>query len=355
MNSDNVKILNTHSLIENLSRTLLYEGYSLFPYHRAAIKNQKPFPIGVIFPEDYNAGNPHANSLMQAQCVFKGDDKPSINISVRFLHLNKIEISESKDQLETDGDRFIPVHNLEVNDKTFVSGWLATEQQINTEELYVSELLNGMREFSFKFNEKIEHEEIKDQEGLVAGRRSSRTHSINGIIFIEVSKVYGDQNFFIVTIRVFNKTKLENPDSISRDEALLQSFLSTHMVLSTNNGQFISTQNPAEEWKNIISETENINTWPVLIDENNTTMLSSPIIIYDYPKINPLSRGDLFDSTEIEEALLLHVSVLSDEEKKRIAQSDDKLEAMLKKVSQVTPREMINLHGGLKEITNKEI
>ena len=37
----------------------------------------------------------------------------------------------------------------------------------------------------------------------------------------------------------------------------------------------------------------------------------------DHPQIAPESRGSLFDSTEIEEALLLHVLALSDGERER--------------------------------------
>ena len=118
---------------------------------------------------------------------------------------------------------------------------------------------------------------------------------------------------------------------------------------------FISHQNPGEKWEAAIAGCENINTWPILIDESNTTLLSSPIILYDYPQINPQSSGDLFDSTEIEEALLLHVTLLSDDEKQRIAQSDEKLQAMLNKVSQVTPEELINFHSGLKDNTENQI
>ena len=42
----------------------------------------------------------------------------------------------------------------------------------------------------------------------------------------------------------------------------------------------------------------------------------------DHPQIAPESRGSLFDSTEIEEALLLHVQALSDEERAEIAEQD---------------------------------
>ncbi len=42
----------------------------------------------------------------------------------------------------------------------------------------------------------------------------------------------------------------------------------------------------------------NIGTWPVLVgaEGEKDTMLSSPIILYDYPEIAPESPGDLFDA-----------------------------------------------------------
>ena len=46
-------------------------------------------------------------------------------------------------------------------------------------------------------------------------------------------------------------------------------------------------------------------------------MLGAPIVLPDHAKMAPESLGNLFDNTEIEEALLLHVQVLSDEERER--------------------------------------
>ena len=45
-------------------------------------------------------------------------------------------------------------------------------------------------------------------------------------------------------------------------------------------------------------------------------MLSSPIILYDYPQIAPESAGDIFDGTEIDEILTLRVLTLSEDEKR---------------------------------------
>ena len=44
-------------------------------------------------------------------------------------------------------------------------------------------------------------------------------------------------------------------------------------------------------------------------------LLGAAIVLPDHPQLAPESRGDLFDGTEIEEALLLHVLALSDGER----------------------------------------
>ncbi len=51
-------------------------------------------------------------------------------------------------------------------------------------------------------------------------------------------------------------------------------------------------------------------------------MLSSPIILYDYPQIAPESPGDLFDGTEIDEILALRILTLTDDEKHEMRHAD---------------------------------
>ena len=68
-----------------------------------------------------------------------------------------------------------------------------------------------------------------------------------------------------------------------------------------------------------------IDFWPVLVGKEGTadSILSSPIILYDYPKVAPESPGDLFDATEIDEILTLRILALTDEEKRDMAAIDD--------------------------------
>jgi hypothetical protein len=119
--------------------------------------------------------------------------------------------------------------------------------------------------------------------------------------------------------------------------------------LQTRKGKFISQTDPAKAWQEVSKICENINTWPVLIDKDDKTMLSSPIVLYDYPEITPESQGDMFDSTEIEEMLMLQVAAITDEEKKEVEQTDGKMKAMLERVKNTTPEDLLRLHGGMKE------
>ena len=58
-----------------------------------------------------------------------------------------------------------------------------------------------------------------------------------------------------------------------------------------------------------------VNTCPVLATPSDDAVLGAAIVLPDHPQIAPESRGNLFDTTEIEEALLLHVHALSDDER----------------------------------------
>ena len=58
-------------------------------------------------------------------------------------------------------------------------------------------------------------------------------------------------------------------------------------------------------------------------------MLGAAIILPDHPQLAEPSRGSLFDATEIEEALLLHVHTLSDAERADIEAGDPKVAEMV--------------------------
>jgi hypothetical protein len=137
-----------------------------------------------------------------------------------------------------------------------------------------------------------------------------------------------------VALRVENRT--EAPADLDRAGALRHSLLSTHPILHVAGGRFVS---PLE------CATASVNTWPVLATPEDDVLLGAAIVLPDHPQIAPESRGSLFDGTEIEEALLLHVQALSDGERAAIEEQDPTVRDMVARAAAATPEDVLALHG----------
>jgi hydrogenase maturation protease len=89
----------------------------------------------------------------------------------------------------------------------------------------------------------------------------------------------------------------------------------------------------------------------VLVGEegDHELMLSSPIILYDYPQIAQESAGDLFDGTEIDEILTLRIMSLTDEEKREMRGADVLARQLLERTESLSPEQMMSLHGVMKK------
>jgi hypothetical protein len=124
-------------------------------------------------------------------------------------------------------------------------------------------------------------------------------------------------------------------EGLDRAGAMARSLLSTHLVVRADGGRFTS---PLEA-----HGCEQVNTWPVLATPDDDAVLGASIMLPDHPRIAPESRGGMFDSTEIEEALLLHVMALSDAE--RSEATDPAVRAMIERAARTTPEELMALHG----------
>jgi len=119
-------------------------------------------------------------------------------------------------------------------------------------------------------------------------------------------------------------------------------FCSTHTILRVRNGGFVSALDPeAAEACN------NEGTWPVLVGEpgERHTMLSSRIILEEYPRVAPESPGDLFDGGEIDQLLTLNILGLTDEEKAEMRATDPRAREILDRTEALTHEELMRLHG----------
>jgi hypothetical protein len=128
---------------------------------------------------------------------------------------------------------------------------------------------------------------------------------------------------------------------LDRRDALADSMISTHIVLEISAGRFVS---PLETGH------ASVNTWPVLASESDDAVLGAAIVLPDHPRLSEHSHGSLFDNTEIEEALVLHVHTLTDEERESAASRDRTVGDMLERALSLGPEDIMALHGGLTEV-----
>jgi hypothetical protein len=143
---------------------------------------------------------------------------------------------------------------------------------------------------------------------------------------------------------------LEYREEFSRDEVLPYSLAAAHTILRVRDGEFVSLLDPPEPLRAAASACENIGTWPVLAGAPGQCgcMLSSPIILYDYPQIAPESPGDLFDGTEIDEILTLRIMTLTDDEKLEVRNGDERARRILERTELLPEEHFMKLHGALR-------
>ena len=150
-----------------------------------------------------------------------------------------------------------------------------------------------------------------------------------------------------VKLCVHNATAIDAPADASRAEALHHSLLSVHPLLEAEGGRFVSPLERDGEQGAAVAGCDAVNTFPVLVDESDRAVLGAAIVLPEHPELAPESLGNLFDNTEIEEALLLHVQALSDPERESIAEQDPAVREMIARADAATGEEMLDLHGRL--------
>ncbi|WP_052315658.1 hypothetical protein [Singulisphaera acidiphila] len=340
------------SLVDRLVNALLYEGYLLYPY-RPSVKNRQRWSFGGLYPPEYTAGRPGADaSTMQTQCLARGSPGTALTVSVRFLHLVARQVGEL-DASWGDGpiDALTPVRfveSLRVGDSVVHSWQEAVEREIRLDDVDLGGLAAHPRRLGFRFGAGVGREPVRDPSGSLVGLLERRQSSVEGVVELSAEAV-GD-SLFRITVRIENQTRFEALTD-DREEVLMQTLVSTHTSLGIREGAFISLLDPPDSLCALTAGCRNEGTWPVLVGAEGDvdTILSSPIILYDYPQIAPESPGDLFDATEIDEILTLRIMTLSDDEKRAMAELDARGRGLLERTESLARGQLMELHGSMRE------
>ena len=73
------------ALIDRIARSVLYEGYMLYPYRPSSLKNAKRCTFGTLYPEARVAAQGSDRSNFQAEVLFTGSADTRVSVLARFL------------------------------------------------------------------------------------------------------------------------------------------------------------------------------------------------------------------------------------------------------------------------------
>jgi hydrogenase maturation protease len=305
-------------LVENIANAVLYEGYMLYPYRASAVKNRQRWNFGVLYPRAFSESQEGSDaSSMQTECLAQtSGESGRLTVTLRFLHV--LERS-TEDQIGPPWQE-------------------GTERHVCIASLNLADLSSHSVLHSFAFPGSFETD----------GNTVRKWEPIKGAIEVEAGDL--GKGLCKIRIGVFNTVPIAEAARCNRDCALVRSLVSAHTILNIDGGEFISLLDPPDELRDAAGQCKNVGTWPVLVGESRErdAMLSSPIILYDYPQIAPESAGALFDGTEIDEILTLRIMTMTDQEKAEMGQTEERSREILQRTQSMPPEQLIKMHGALR-------
>ncbi len=297
--------------VRKIADAVLYEGYILYPYRASAQKNRSRWQFGVVMAPGYAAAEESETSFTRAECVLEHSGQPAVRVLLRFLQVQR---------RTGDGDTWDE----------------AVEREVEVVADAVALFGGGVaREFTVEGGEDREENMVRRREPLA------------GVVTVRAAEVPGPWRALTLQVRVENRTDLGSVPQ-RREDALPTSLVAAHAIITVDGGKFLSMTDPPEWARPAVADCRNEGGWPVLADPDDRVMLSSPIILYDYPELAAESPGELYDGTEIDEILTLRTLALSDDEKAEARATDPRAAALLDRVESMDPQVLARLHGTLR-------
>lgn len=345
--------------VEKIADAVLYEGYMLYPYRPSSIKNRQRWNFGVLYPASFCEGQtgPDACS-MRTECLLDATADTRLTVKVRFLQLVQRSIGKLRKPGQEEAAGVEP--DMEFVDRLELDGRLYQpwQEALEREQTYTGlepAALSSSSPPAFTYPGGKSFEYLHDSQGKAAGAIVREWKTLNGSVQFDSKQLR--EGVTKLTVRVDNNCP-DDADlpvgNANREAALMYSLVSAHTILGAEQGDFLSLLEPPAGLEDLAAQCESAGTWPVLAGDGAKAILSSPIILYDYPKIAPESAGNLFDATEIDEILSLRILTLTDEEKREMRDSDPRAQAILERTENMPEEQFLKLHGALRGLRPKE-
>lgn len=318
--------------VEKIAAAILYEGYMLYPYRKTSIKNRQRWNFGTLYPRMYaEAQRPVEPFQFVSECVVITNGDTTLDIKINFLQL----VQQPSAAMNAQPMRGVTDPSLEWEE--------AIERSSTHRALRMSELISSPLRLELKM----------DASDLPEAQVRGTVPDLMAILTVRIEDL--NDGACRLHLELENESALRSGAGAKRDEALSKSFVSAHVLLGVDGGEFVSLLDPAEAYRKAATDCCNVGVFPVLAGEEpeRTMMLCSPIILYDYPKIAPESEGDFFDGTEMDEMLTLRVLTLTDAEKQEMRNDDPRARRILERTEALTAESLLKAHGvirGMREI-----
>lgn len=323
--------------VAQIARAVLYEGYVLWPYRRSATKNRQRWTFGGVHPAGWTAsGHPDDACVMQTQFLVEGPADATLRVTVRFLHVIDRRV------MRRTPDGLHEVDSITVDGERHLSWEEATERAITVPELQLASS-DRERRVTIEVPGGEATQPLSD-----AGAIVRRWEPLEGDVCVRAEVIGADLHR--VTIRIANRTPWPGGD---RGAALRRTLVCTHTIVRAGGGaELVSGIDPPDRLWPAVEACENVGSWPTLVGEegDRSTLLSSPIILGDYPAIAPESPGDLFDGGEIDELLILNVLSLTEDEQREARASDPQAREIIDRCANLSQEQLMRLHGTIRDL-----
>ena len=319
-----------------VAEAVLYEGYVLYPYRASSAKNQLRWQFGVLVPRPVAEADGAEAWSMQTELIAECDAEASVDLRVRFLQAQVRTV-----EVDSGTGSFEPVAQIDIGGRRWATWEEAVEHAIDVSGVDVTA---GAHEHLCQISGGREVEEIDDTSRLVRERWPLTCR------VLVTSEATGDE---LRRLRVVVENLTDWDQSQPRREIVMHhSLIGVHALLHVEHGRFLSSLDPPASARAAVANCENRQAFPVLIGEegDDTTVLASPIILYDRPEVAVESPGDMCDATEIDEILALRVLTLTDDEKLSARATDPRAAAIVDRIDKFTPEVFERLHGTIRSL-----
>src|ERR1700732_2598385 len=110
--------------VDQIAKSVLYEGYMLYSYRPSSVKNQQRWNFGVLCPQSYSEAQNGSDAwTMQTECLVEGSSLTELEVRVRFLQLVGRSVGElsmpASELLPDERPEFRLVERLAVNGRVY--------------------------------------------------------------------------------------------------------------------------------------------------------------------------------------------------------------------------------------------